>query len=72
MDLEKSFMWTSYKGLVAVHINDIVTSFKYGFADFMSDLEKDKVMKELFIKEPVSILLLPKYQICVSFYNQKE
>jgi len=50
-DLDESIKLTKYAGIVAVHVNDIVSSFKNGFADFVEVLETDKVKRELFIKK---------------------
>jgi hypothetical protein len=50
-DLDESIIVTKYPGIVAVHVNDIVSSFKNGFADFIEALETDKTMRDLFIKK---------------------
>ncbi len=50
-DLDESIKLTKYPGIVAVNTNDIVSSFKNGFADFIEALEKDKEKRELFIEK---------------------
>ncbi|MFZ2098774.1 MAG: hypothetical protein WAV05_19240 [Anaerolineales bacterium] len=50
-DLDESIKLTKYPGIAAVHVNDIVSSFKNGFADFIEALESDKVKRELFIEK---------------------
>ena len=47
-DLEKVIELINFPGLVAVHVNDIIYSFKNGLADFFEALEADLVNKELF------------------------
>jgi hypothetical protein len=50
-DLDESIKLTKYPGIVAVHVNDIVASFKNGFTDYVDALETDNVKKELFIEK---------------------
>jgi|SRR4030042_5462827 len=50
-ELDESIKQTNYPGIVAVHVNDIVSSFKNGFTDFIQALETDEVKRELFIKK---------------------
>ena len=50
-DLDESIKLVKYPGIVAVHVNDIVSSFENGFTDFIEALETDKVKRELFIKK---------------------
>ena len=50
-DLDESIKLTNYPGIVAVHVNDIVASFKNGFTDYIDALETDKVKRELFIEK---------------------
>jgi hypothetical protein len=50
-DLDESIKLTNYPGIVAVHVNDIVASFKNGFTDYIDALETDNVKRELFIEK---------------------
>jgi hypothetical protein len=50
-DLDESIKLTKYPGIVAVHVNDIVASFKNGFVDYIDALDTDKVKIELFIEK---------------------
>lgn len=50
-DLDESLKLLDFQEYVAVHVNDIISSFKNGFADFIEDAQADKVKKELFIQK---------------------
>jgi hypothetical protein len=50
-DLDKSMKPSDNKKYVAVHINDIFSSFKYGVNEYLEAIEKNVAMKELFIKK---------------------
>jgi hypothetical protein len=50
-DLDVSIILTKYPGIVAVHVNDIVASFKNGFTDYIDGFEIDNVKRELFIEK---------------------
>ncbi len=50
-DLEESLNLLDYPEYVAVHVNDIVSSFKNGFADFIEAIQSDESKKELFIQK---------------------
>ena len=50
-DLEESIKRLGYPGLVAVHVNAIINSFKNWFVDFLYSLEKDEVKKNLFFQK---------------------
>ena len=49
-DLDESIKLLEYPG-VAVHVNDIFSSFQSGFADFLESLEKDEARKDLFMQK---------------------
>ena len=50
-DLEESIRLLEYPGLVAVHVDDIFSSFRHGFEDFIEMLEKDPTIKDLFTQK---------------------
>ncbi len=49
--LEESIKRVEYPGLVAVHVNDILHSFRNGLADFTESLETDQVKRGLFVQK---------------------
>ena len=50
-DLDKSIKLTKYPGIVAVHVNDIVASFKNGFTDYIDALETDECEERTVYRE---------------------
>ena len=49
-DLDESIKLLEYPG-VAIHVNDIFSSFQSGFADFLESLETDEARKDLFMQK---------------------
>jgi hypothetical protein len=50
-DLEDSIKILEYSGLVAIHVDDIFSSFRNGFVDFLEMLENDPAEKKLFAEK---------------------
>ena len=50
-DLEESINRLEFPGLVAVHVNDIYSSLKNGFDDYIESLDKDLPKRERFIQK---------------------
>jgi hypothetical protein len=50
-NLNESIKLLEYPGLVAVHVNDLFSSFRNGFADFIGTLEEDPMKKDIFAQK---------------------
>ena len=50
-DLAKTIQLLDYQGLVAVHLEDILGSFRQGFADFLNALVRDDEKMDRFISK---------------------
>jgi hypothetical protein len=51
IDLENTIQVLGNRSLVAVHVNDILTSLRSGFIDFLSSIESNENSKKLFAQK---------------------
>jgi hypothetical protein len=66
-DLEDSIKILEYPGLVAVHVDDIFSSFRNGFADFIGMLENDPKQKKLFEEKAKKHFAITKISLVEEF-----